>query len=116
MHRILPVLILVSLLNFAACSSLMLTGGSGTYSGSGSERNASEVAKDTAITAEIKARHLDDPVVSMFEVGVRTVNGQVTLNGAVGSYEARNQAYRIARQVNGVSAVINQIRVEDRSE
>ena len=94
----------------------MLTGGGGTYQDSGSERSATEAAKDTAITAEIKARHLDDAIVSMFDVSVRTVNGRVTLAGSVGSYEARNQAYRLARQVDGVTAVINQIRVEDRSK
>ncbi len=110
------ILILASLLGLAACSSMMMTGGSGTYSDADSERSASEIAKDTAVTAEIKARHLDDPVVSVFEVGVRTVSGQVTLSGTVGSYEARNQAYRIARQVDGVTAVINQIRVEDRTK
>ncbi len=111
------VLIVASLLNLAACSSLMMTGGGGTYSGStGTERSTTEVARDTAITAEVKARHLDDPLVSVFDVGVSTVNGKVTLSGTVGSYEARNQAYRLARQVNGVAAVINQIRVEDRSK
>ncbi len=116
MFRIQRFLVLASLLNIAACSSLMMTGGGGTYSDPGSERSATEVARDTAITAEIKARHLDDPVVSVFDVGVRTVGGRVTLTGAVGSYEARNQAYRLARQVDGVTAVINQIRVEDRSK
>ena len=113
MYRI---LLLVSLLNLAACTSLMMTGGGSTYSASGSERSSTEVARDRSITAEIEARHRDDPVVSRFQVGVRTSNGQVTLTGAVGSYEARNQAYRIARQVSGVTAVINQIRVEDRSK
>ena len=112
MYRI---LIIAGLLNLAACSSLMLTGNSGTYEKS-AERSATEVARDTAITADIKARHLEDDVVSLFDVGVRTVNGQVTLSGAVGSYEARNRAYRIARQAKGVNAVINQIRVEDRSQ
>lgn len=95
----------------------MMTGGkSGTYSGGSSERTANDVARDTAITAEIKARHLDDPVVNVFDVGVRTVSGRVTLTGTVGSYDARNQAYRIARRVKGVTAVINQIRVEDRTQ
>lgn len=94
----------------------MMTGGGGTYSDSRSERSTTELARDTAITAEVKARHLDDPIVSVFDVGVSTVNSKVTLTGTVGSYEARNQAYRLARQVNGVAAVINQIRVEDRSK
>lgn len=107
--------LLLAGLILAGCSSLMMSGGGGTYGSGGDERSATQVAKDTAITAEIKGRYMDDETVSTFEIGVRTVNGQVTLTGTVASYAARNQAYRIARQVDGVGAVINQIRVEDRT-
>jgi len=94
----------------------MMTGGGGTYSSDAGERTAADVARDTTIVAEIKGRYVNDPVVGVFDVGVGSVNGRVTLTGTVGSYEARNQAYRIARGVTGVTAVINQIRVEDRSQ
>lgn len=112
-HYSLPVLAV--LLSLAGCSSFMMTGGGGTYDSGTDERTAAQVAKDTTIVAEIKGRYVNDPVVGVFDVGVRSVSGRVTLTGTVGSYEARNHAYRIARQVTGVSAVINQIRVEDRS-
>ena len=104
------------LLILAGCSSLMMTGGGGTYGGDASERTAAEVARDTTIVAEIKGRYVNDPIVGVFEVGVGSVSGRVTLTGTVGSYEARNQAYRIARGVTGVTAVINRLRVEDRSQ
>ena len=100
----------------AGCSSLMMTGGGGSYNSGGDERSRTASAKDTAITAAVRSRHADDPTVGPFDVGVRTVNGQVTLTGTVGSYAARNQAYRLARQVDGVSSVVNQVRVEDRSQ
>ena len=109
------VLPLAAVLSLAGCSSFMMTGGGGTYGSGANERTAAEVAKDTTIVAEIKGRFVNDPVVGVFDVGVRSVSGRVTLTGTVGNYEARNQAYRIARGVTGVTAVINEIRVEDRS-
>ncbi len=103
-------------LNFCGCSSFLMSGGGGTYAADASgERSSTELARDSAITAEVRAGHRNDPVVSAFEVGVRTNGGTVTLTGTVGSYEARNRAYRIARKVDGVSAVVNQVRVEDRT-
>ena len=103
------------LLILGGCSSLMMTGDSSGYANSAGEQSTSSTAGDSAITAEVKARHRDDPVLGTSNVGVRTVKGQVTLTGTVGTYEARNQAYRLARQVNGVTAVINQVRVEEQS-
>jgi osmotically-inducible protein OsmY len=46
---------------------------------------------------------------------VRTYEGTVTLTGTVGSFVARDQAGRIAKQTSGVKNVNNQIVVEDRS-
>ena len=116
MRRVAIAVSLTAALILAGCSSLMMSGGGGSYGSGSDERSSTELAKDTAITTAVKARHMDDPTVNMFEIGVRTVNGQVTLTGTVGSYAARNQAYRLARQVDGVTSVVNQIRVEDRSQ
>ena len=99
-----------------ACSSLMMSGGTGTYSSKDTQRTATQTARDSAITSEVRAQHRNDPVVSKYAVGVQTTQGRVTLTGVVGTYEARNQAYRIARTVDGVTAVINQIRVDDQSK
>jgi osmotically-inducible protein OsmY len=111
MHRIIS---LTGLLILGGCSSLMMTGNSGGYSqSSAGEQSTTSSARDAAITSEVEARHRDDPLVGTAGIGVRTRNGQVTLTGTVDSYEARDQAYRIARQVNGVNAVINQVRVEN---
>jgi hyperosmotically inducible protein len=106
------IIILASLLILGGCSSLMMSGNSGGYGRSPtSEQSTTSSVRDAAITSEVKARHRDDPLVGTAGIGVQTVNGQVTLTGTVDSFEARDQAYRIARQVNGVSAVINQVRV-----
>jgi hyperosmotically inducible protein len=79
------------------------------------ERPASVVASDTAITTKIKGKYVADSVVSVFNIGVRTWEGTVTLSGNVGSFVARDQAEAIAKGTNGVKAVNNQIVVEDKS-
>ena len=96
------------------CSSMMLTGGGSTATrapaGTGDQR-PTERASDAAISARIRARLDGDPAIA--GVAVRTAGGRVTLGGSVGSYAARNQAYRLARQTEGVLAVVNQISVEE---
>ncbi len=91
----------------------MSGGGAGVASGGSDERSATEQARDAKISAAVRSAHAGDPAVSPFALGVRTVGGQVTLSGTVTNYAARNQAYRLARQVDGVTAVINQINVTE---
>jgi osmotically-inducible protein OsmY len=51
----------------------------------------------------------------VFNIGVRTWKGTVTLSGTVGSYVARDQAEALAKDTGGVRAVNNHIVIEDRS-
>ena len=94
------------------CTSMMLSGGGVTRS-AGTE--TSQDTSDKGISAEIRNRYRRAPDIDVFNVNVRTVDGKVTLSGMVDSYEARDEAYRLARQVAGVHTVVNQIRVVDRS-
>ena len=98
----------------AGCAATMV-GGSGDYRADRDERDAAAVASDTATSAAVKGKLAADPVVSVFEIGVRTWNGTVTLTGAVGSIRARETAEDIARNTKGVTAVNNLIDIEDRS-
>ena len=109
-------IMLAAALILASCSSLMMSGG-GNYGGSSdtTERSATEKARDSNISAAVRTRLAGDSIVSAYAIDVGTVNGQVTLTGKVGSYDARNQAYRLARQVDGVTAVINRLSVEESS-
>jgi len=112
--RICLLLITAVLLN--GCTAMMVGGAAvGGYQVGKDERPASVVASDSAITTKIKGKYVADSVVSVFNIGVRTWEGTVTLSGTVGSYIARNQAENIARGTKGVKAVNNQILVEDRS-
>ncbi len=106
--------LLAAAVMLSACSSMMLTGGGG-YRGTGDQSapRSAPGANDAAISARVSARFAEDPAVGAAGLGVRTVDGNVTLSGSTGSYAVRNQAYRLARQVEGVRSVINQIRVEE---
>jgi osmotically-inducible protein OsmY len=44
-------------------------------------------------------------------IGIRTVSGNVTLTGTVGSYPARDKAVNIANGTSGVKSVDNRIAV-----
>ena len=107
------ILILLVSIAFTGCTAMMVGGGSTTGYPSGT---AGDVAADTAITSKIKGKHAADPVVSVFDIGVRTYAGTVTLYGTVGSIRARDRAIWLARETDGVKAVNNQILIEDRSE
>jgi osmotically-inducible protein OsmY len=111
------VLILLVSLALTGCTAMMVGGGTTAgYPAGKDERTASDVAADAAITSKIKSKHAADSVVSVFDVGVRTYAGTVTLYGSVGSIRARDRAIWLARETDGVQAVNNQILIEDRSE
>ena len=98
------------LLLMSGCTALVVGGGSaGGYQDA---RKPEVVASDSAITTEIKGKYGADSAVSMFDIGVRTHSGIVTLTGMVANYVARDQAGRIAKATTGVTAVNNQIVVD----
>ena len=80
------------------------------------EREPAVVASDSAITTKIKGKYVGDTTVSVFNIGVRTYEGTVTITGTVGSFVARDQAAIIAKATRGVVMVNNQIVVEDKSD
>ncbi len=66
---------------------------------------------DTAITASVKTRMLEDERVAGTSITVETLNGTVMLSGFAKSQAERAAAESIARKVDGVKAVKNQITV-----
>jgi hyperosmotically inducible protein len=108
--------LIVTLFLAGGCTALAV-GGAGVvgYQLGKDERSASVVAEDSAITTKIKGKYVADDVVSVFNIGVRTYEGTVTLTGTVGSIAARNRAVGIAKATGGVLAVDDRIRIEDRS-
>jgi len=112
--RVFLLIFAVSLVS--GCAAALVGGAAvGGYHVGKDERDAGVVASDSAITTKIKSKYAADSVVSVFDIGVRTWEGTVTLTGAVGSFRARDTAGDIASATNGVKAVNNLIEVEDRS-
>ena len=75
------------------------------------QQTAGAYIDDTAITASVKTRMLDDTRVAGTSITVETLNGTVMLSGFAKSQAERAAAESIARKVDGVKAVKNEITV-----
>jgi hyperosmotically inducible periplasmic protein len=60
---------------------------------------------DAALTASIKTKFAADPTVSALRIDVDTMDQTVTLSGEVRSEAERDQALKLAREVEGVKSV-----------
>lgn len=66
---------------------------------------------DTAITTAVKARYVGNKEVDATAISVETLNGTVMLSGFAKNATEKSTAERIARSVNGVKSVRNEIAV-----
>lgn len=66
---------------------------------------------DATITTQVKARMLDNPAVAGTSISVETLNGTVMLSGFAKSVTEKATAEKIARDVNGVKSVRNEIAI-----
>jgi osmotically-inducible protein OsmY len=66
---------------------------------------------DSAITASVKSRLLEDKNVAGTSISVETLNGTVMLSGFAKNNLERQTAESLTRQVKGVKAVRNEILV-----
>lgn len=73
--------------------------------------NVADAARDTTITAAVKARLMADSSLSAMDIEVTTENGEVTLEGSAPDLEARSRATELAERVDGVSDVNNRLTV-----
>lgn len=76
------------------------------------KQTVGEYASDTAITAKVKAAFVADKSLSALDVAVETTDGVVTLTGTVGTDTEADQAARVARDVEGVKQVKNEVKVD----
>jgi hypothetical protein len=72
---------------------------------------AEEAVAATAVTSKIKAKMALDDEVKASAINVDTDGSVVTLTGDVGSAEERRRALRIARETEGVTNVVDRLRV-----
>ncbi len=75
------------------------------------EKSAGQTFDDTAITAKVKAKFIADKEVSALDIKVDTYRGTVQLSGFAGNPDEVERAARLAREVNGVREVKNDIRL-----
>jgi hyperosmotically inducible protein len=77
----------------------------------GAER-AVTVMDDASITAKVKTALIAEPDLKGMAIDVDTAQNVVTLNGTVASDAVRERAERIAKEVEGVKEVRNQLLVK----
>ena len=67
---------------------------------------------DSAITTKVKAAILNEPGLKVSEINVETFKGVVQLSGFVSLHDDVNSAIRVARAVNGVKSVKNDMQLK----
>jgi len=88
-----------------------LAAGCGSMGGKqeGSQKSAGQVVDDAVITSRVKAALLADPDIAGLKINVDTAKGKVTLKGEVKTIALWRKAESLARGVDGVQAVDNQL-------
>ena len=66
---------------------------------------------DTTLTTSVKTKLASDKLANLTRIDVDTYNGVVSLNGVVSTPEEKQRAEEIARSVNGVKKVVNNLQV-----
>jgi osmotically-inducible protein OsmY len=97
---------LCSLFLAIACASILGCAGSPTQESTG------EYVSDSWITTKVKTILVENSQVKASEVNVETFKGAVQLSGFVSSNAAMNQAVDLARGVQGVTSVKNDMRIK----
>lgn len=75
-------------------------------------RSASGMVDDSAITAKVKAALAGDPRTKAHQVNVETREGVVQLSGFVDDSEAKSTAEELARAVDNVKSVDNELSIK----
>lgn len=78
------------------------------------QATAGQVIDDATVTASVKARLAEDSTTKAHQVNVETQKGVVQLTGFVDSTTARARAGELARSVDGVAIVRNDIEIRQK--
>ena len=80
--------------------------------GTSTKESTGEYFDDTVITARVKTAIFNEPTLKSAEINVETFKGTVQLTGFVSSRAAINRAVEVARGVEGVTSVRNDMRLK----
>lgn len=98
--RILTMIVaMLAIASMAACSPTRTT------------RSAGETLDDATVTAKVKTALARDPATSAFRIDVESFRGDVQLNGFVDTADMKSAAARVAKSVDGVHSVSNNLEV-----
>jgi len=67
---------------------------------------------DAMVTSRVKKAIFDEPALKVTDVSVTTENGVVSLSGGVKTRSERAKAADVARRVEGVKLVKNELKIQ----
>lgn len=76
------------------------------------KESTGEYVDDASITTKVKAAFVHDDYIKSFDISVETFKGTVQLSGFVDNSEQKTRAGEVARGVNGVHDVKNNLTVK----
>ena len=94
--------------SFVTVAALLSTVGCAVTRG---QESVGAYVDDTAITTAVKARYIDNKEVDASAISVETLNGTVMLSGFAKNATEKTTAEALARKVNGVKSVKNEIAI-----
>jgi osmotically-inducible protein OsmY len=78
-------------------------------------KTAGQTVDDAGITTAVKAKLAGEKAATLTRIDVDTNQGVVALNGVVDTSATKQRAEELARQVNGVRSVVNNLQVQART-
>ena len=101
LQRILKLLVCIGLvISFLGCAATQKRESTGQY------------VDDSTITTKVKAAIFNEPGLKTLQITVNTYKGEVQLSGFVDSAQSVTKAGEVARSVNGVISVKNDLVVK----
>ena len=94
-------------LTLAACTTSQ-----GSGSSSGGTSSVSQATKDATLTAKVKSALAADVGLKTVKIDVDSDGNTLTLKGNVDSAETKRKAEEVARKVDGVATVRNELTVK----
>lgn len=96
----------------ALCLGLAVSAGFVGCAAQGKQESTGQYLDDATITTKVKAAIFNDGTLKATEVKVETYHGVVQLSGFVSSRDAMNRAVQLARDVQGVRDVKNDMQLK----
>lgn len=80
---------------------------------SGTRRSTGAYIDDSVVTAKVKTALIENPTTKAYQIDVETNEGVVLLNGFVDTSESRSTATTVAKTVQGVREVRNNLEIKE---